>query len=319
MTLRKTLLTVVTLPCLFWTLAGGQSGPAIIDASGVKGGLVVCVNFTDANILASLQVDNRYLVQGLSTDMQIVEQARRTIAALGKYGPVSVDRYSGGVLPYDDNMVDLVVSDNLGSVTMTEVNRVLSPRGVAYIAGNKTVKPYPAEMDEWTHHLHSPDNNAVSRDLVAGPPRYLRFMAEPKTARDHEHLATMSESVTGNGRIFSIVDKASASNLRWPAQWYLVARDAFNGKFLWEKPISKWASVLRKFKLGPTDLHHRMAVQGDTLYATLGLTAPVVKINAPPLLEKSNCLSVYNVAVSADWVKLCSMNQTTDDALVAFR
>ena len=281
------------LAMVFFTAVHSQTGPSIIEASGIKGGLVVHINFTNTSITSGLRISNKFIVHGIHTDAQVVSQARQTIKDLGVNGDVSISQFSGNVLPYADNMVNLVVSDNLGAVSMDEVNRVLSPLGVSYIksggAWTKTVKPYPPEMDEWTHHLRAPDNNAVSKDILIGPPRNIRFIAEPRYSRDHEHQASLSASVTGGGRIFSIVDKASPFNIRFAAKWHITARDAFNGKLLWEKPLSSWVSPTRWFRTGPTDLHYRMVVQGDYLYTTLGLNEPVMKLDA----ASGNILSTF--------------------------
>jgi hypothetical protein len=48
--------------------------------------------------------------------------------------------------------------------------RVLAPYGVAHLAGDRIVKPYPDEMDEWTHFRHSAEGNMVAQDTVVGPP-----------------------------------------------------------------------------------------------------------------------------------------------------
>ena len=44
----------------------------------------------------------------------------------------------GERLPYTDNLVNLIVADNLGKLSMSEVMRVLAPNGVALIGGKKT-------------------------------------------------------------------------------------------------------------------------------------------------------------------------------------
>ena len=102
------------------------------------------------------------------------------------YGSVSVDTFDGRRLPYVDNLVNLLVADELGDVSMDEVMRVLAPLGVAYVDGEKIVKPWPDEIDEWTHYLHGPDNNAVAQDTVIGPPSHIQWVAPPKWSRHHE-------------------------------------------------------------------------------------------------------------------------------------
>jgi hypothetical protein len=99
-----------------------------------------------------------YLVHGLDADPQNLEKARRYINSLGIYGKVSVDKLSGDRLPYNDNLVNLIITEDLGNISMDEVMRVLCPKGVAYIkkdnSWEKMVKPWPKEIDEWTHYLY---------------------------------------------------------------------------------------------------------------------------------------------------------------------
>jgi len=42
---------------------------------------------------------------------------------------------------------------------------------LAIIGGEKTVKPWPDAIDEWTHFLHGPDNNVAADDSVVVPPK----------------------------------------------------------------------------------------------------------------------------------------------------
>jgi len=153
----------------------------ILDAAGIHGGLVVHLGCGDGKLTAALRADDSYLVHGLDADPKNVEKARQYIRSLKIYGTVSVDQLRDNLLPYIDNLVNLVVSESLGTVSMPEVMRVLCPKGVAYIkngdAWTKTVKQWPQEMDEWTHYLHGPDGNPVASDSLVGPPA-----AMPSTA-----------------------------------------------------------------------------------------------------------------------------------------
>jgi hypothetical protein len=81
-----------------------------------------------------------------------VEKARRHVQSQGLYGSVSVDAFDGRRLPYVDHLVNLLVAEDLGEVPMDEVLRVLAPYGVVMIGGEKIVKPYPEEMDQWPHN-----------------------------------------------------------------------------------------------------------------------------------------------------------------------
>jgi len=252
----------------------------ILKAAGVTGGLVVHLGCGDGRLTAALGAEERYLVHGLDTDAKHVEAARKHIASLGLYGRVSVEVFGGSRLPYADNLVNLLIADDLAAVPMAEVMRVLAPRGVAMIGGKKTVKPWPDDIDEWTHFLHGPDGNAVARDSRVGSPRRVQWTAGPKRCRDHDALASMSAMTSSAGRLFYIFDEGHTSLMHRPAQWRLVARDAFNGVLLWKRDIPTWLTHLFYFRSGPAQLPRRLVSVGDRVYATLGLDAPVSALDA---------------------------------------
>jgi outer membrane protein assembly factor BamB len=261
-----------------------QQAAEILDATGIDGGLVVHLGCGDGRLTAALRAGDGFLVHGVDVDAASVDAARKHIHRLGQYGSVSIDRLTGTRLPYAENMVNLLVSENLGEITMAEVTRVLVPRGVAYTKQEdrwvKTVKPWPAGMDEWTHFLHGPDNNAVSHDQLVGPPRHIRWKGLPKFSRAHEQLASLSACVTAGGRMYYIVDETPRVDIRLNSSWYLVARDAFNGVLLWKKPLDTWADQFRRFRSGPAHLPFRLVADETRLFVTLGMTAPVTVLDA---------------------------------------
>ena len=85
----------------------------ILDDTAVRGGLVVHLGCGQGELTAALCPSDGYLVQGLDTDPRNVEAARRHVAALGLEGKVSVDSWDGKRLPYADNLVNLLVSEDL--------------------------------------------------------------------------------------------------------------------------------------------------------------------------------------------------------------
>jgi len=256
----------------------------ILDASGVKGGLVVHIGCGDGKLTAALRANDSYLVHGLDTDAANIEKAREHIHALGLYGKVSAEQWGGNRLPYIDNLVNLVVSEQPIEVPMDEVLRVLVPNGVAYIkkgdTWTKTVKPRPKEIDEWTHYLHDASGNAVAADLVVGPPRRLQWVGSPRWARHHDHMASMSALVSTGGRIFYIMDEGPKASIQLPPKWFLIARDAFNGAVLWKRPISSWNTHRWPLKSGPAQLPRRLVAVADRVYVTLGLDTPLTVLDA---------------------------------------
>jgi len=250
--------------------AEGDLASRILKDTGVAGGLVVHLNCGDGKLTAVLRAGDSYLVHGLAADADSLAKARKHIGSLKLYGKASVDAFSGDRLPYTDNLVNLLVADDLGKTPMEEVMRVLAPNGVAYIKGKKIVKSRPKEIDEWTHYLHGPDNNAVSHDSVVGIPFHMQWVGGPMWARHHNHLASTSAMVSSGGRLFIIQDEGPAASIRQPTRWRLVARDAFNGVVLWKRDIGPWEGHMRPFRSGPTELARRLVAVGGRVYVTLG-------------------------------------------------
>jgi len=276
------------LAATFAAIAAGADEAAqarkILDATGLKGGLLVHVGCGDGRLTAALRANDGYLVHGLDTDAANVAKARAHIIERGLYGKVSVDRFDGRHLPYVDNLANLIVSEDLGQVPMAEVMRVLCPNGVAYVKQGgkwkKAVKPRPKEIDEWTHFLHDASNNPVARDTVVGPPRRLQWVGSPRYSRHHDRMSSVSAVVSAGGRVFYIFDEASRASILMPPKWSLIARDAFNGTVLWKRPIDTWHPHLQGLKSGPALLPRRLVAVADRVYVTLGLDAPLTALDA---------------------------------------
>jgi len=256
----------------------------ILNATGVKGGLIVHLGCGEGKLTAALRAGDNYTVQGLDPGAKNIETARKNIQSLGLYGPVSVNQWTSSHLPYVDNLVTLLVSENPGKISIDEIMRVLAPLGVAYMKRDgrwaKTVKPWPKEMDEWQQHFHDADNNAVARDSVVGPPRHYQWIAEPQWMRSHMSMPSISSLVSSRGRLFTVEDQATAEHPALPGKFALVARDAFNGIVLWQRPFPDWHPVNIRTKLTPVQLQRRLVAIGDVVYCTPGYSEAVTAMDA---------------------------------------
>jgi outer membrane protein assembly factor BamB len=245
---------------------------------------------SDGKSTLALRAGESYIVHGLDTDPESVANARAYIRSLGHYGDVTVDTFDGLHLPYVDNLVNLVVADDLGAVTMGEVMRVLVPQGVAYIKQNgkwqKTVKPRPEDIDEWTHYLYDAAGNAISRDRQVGPSRHVKWVAGPLWSRSHEYTPSVAAMVSSGGTIFLIHDDGvrGVIDRRIGDRWMVYARDAFNGQLLWKRPMSEgWSTAAWEGGgnwSSPLSLPRRLVAAGGRVYLTLGYRSPVTVLDA---------------------------------------
>ncbi len=296
----------------------------LLDEAGLPGGLCVHLGCRDATFAAGLRSGGRFIVHGLAADTDAVARVRHDLHARGLYGPVWVERFAGRRLPYAENLVNLMVVDAGASAAASpeEIARVLCPKGIVYVgvadgaadgkaaqvllarmqqaglAGAEAVdlghtwvrwrKPWPAEMDEWGHPRHGPDGNAASDDRLAGPPRRVRWVAGPM----HE----ASNAVTAGGRYFHAG---------------LIARDAFNGIRLWDRPIQPtplrlgYPSTFMKDSLRPVAVRDRLFVFHEgTLQALDAATGRTVRTYAKAgKLVDVLCAEGTLIAVGADAVQ----------------
>jgi len=262
----------------------GEKARDILQASGISGGLVVVIDWREESLLAELARAGPFLIHALIREESKIAEARQAVLELGVGEKVTVEEFTAERLPYIDNLVDLICVLGKRAPSKKELLRVLRPGGVALLregeSWKRLQKPWPPEIDEWTHALHGPDNNAVSKDKIVGPPFHLQWIAEPKASRQHETLASISAVVTAQGRLFSIEDEGPISSVILPAEWFLVARDAFNGIVLWKRKVGPWEDHLRPFRMGPPDISRKIVAIGDRVYATLGYGKALLAINA---------------------------------------
>ena len=282
----------------------------VLEASGVRGGLVVHLGCRDGKFTAALRASDSYIVQGLATDFDAVMAARESLA---KSGDVTIALFDGKTLPYADNLVQLVVADGESQVDAAEIMRVLSPGGVVMTRTSggwkRAVKAWPDDIDEWSHYMHGPDNNPVAEDTVVGPPRRLRWKAPSLWSRSHEQTSSFAVMVSAGGRNFYIFDESVPGIIRYeptadakkdawtpgssysalrghallPEKWTLIARDAFSGVLLWKRPLKDWGVKHTKtiiLRSTSATVQRTLVADGDRVFTTDGYRGPAAVLDA---------------------------------------
>jgi len=268
---------VTTASLLFLFLAAQSAGDEVAK-SGVTSGLAVHLGTTDAGLEIELASSGRMLVHGLALQEEKVRTARQNIQAKSLYGLATVEKaLSFESLPYADNLVNLLIGDaSLPGFSMKEVLRVLVPKGVALIrtegAWKKTLKPWPKEIDDWTHFDYGPEGNGVSHDAVVGPCNQVQwsFGAQPiKMGGNPAAYRVYTGFRVSEGRAFFEWTAAKDKSDRGAS--FYAGRDAFNGLPLWNVPDA--TSAARK--------EWQFIASGDRVYAFLAKGGPLVALDGP--------------------------------------
>jgi hypothetical protein len=245
-------------------------------------GLTVVIGMPDAALVSELSKRKDGLTQILlQREDNHAEVSVRQSVLNEPDGRFTVMDFKGPHTPYAENMINTVFLIENGLISQKELSRILAPNGVIIQAdGTEITKPWPEEMSEWNHMLYDAGNNAVAQDTLVGPPQRVQWIGAPDHVRHHNTQATFSAMVSAQGRLFTIIDKATLVTPYLPPEWVLVARDALNGITLWEVPINDWTPNLRNFRSGPAELGRRLVAVDDEVFVTLGLDAPVSVIDA---------------------------------------
>ena len=320
-TLVIALALAISAPRAFAAGAAMAQAVGCVEGAGLAGGVCVVLGRPDAEFAASVAKLGNFVVHCLCADEPERDQLQRALRERRAYGSVSAAVLREKRLPYTDNLVNLVVVASASDlaqegIAVSEIMRVLAPLGTACIGDptaklieqarrlvgeHKSVniggkrwaqftKPWPKDIDEWTHYLHGADGNAVAVDEVVGPPVHFQWQSGPKWLRSHETDSSLRTMVSSQGKLYYILDEAPVSlagNHPLPDKWFLVAQDAFNGVRLWQVPIRRWGWREWKntwFSNRPADIplniQKRLVAVADRVYVTLGYQAPVSVLDA---------------------------------------
>lgn len=243
--LRRHMTAILFVGCVSFPLCALDA----LKESGVEHGLCVVIPATGGDDLAAFTHGGSILVQGVSLDDATLQSIRARLQALGVYGlATALKPLALTPLPYAGNLVNLLVvdADLVGAQTPDgkELLRIVAPEGVLLLKKNgawqKTVKPRPAEMDQWTHLDCDSAGTGVSHDKLVKPPTAVQWRTElePYTGIGGNPAAYRPYTgfrIAGERAFFALrLGREDEKNKKDPV--FIVGRDAFNGLPLWKIP-----------------------------------------------------------------------------------
>lgn len=302
----------LSLLCVFLTspvMAANKSAAdlaakEILSIPTVRPQIAAVIGCHDAALPIALARGGVEFVHALTADTGEVQPARRIALQAGFAAQVTVDFTLGTNLPYADDILNVEIIDNYPAlrqrgVSLDEMMRVLAPYNTLVFGGIEDkdalrhelaqaglppdalhqqgqwlwlVKPLPATMDEWPSRYHDAGHGRVSHDQLVAPATGFRWLQGPVWP-SHNSRTLAQEVVAGNGRSYYVERDDAMSPIA-----DLVARDAFNGTFLWSRPIGMLLTHLMGVDgLEDTEL---VSAYGDQVYTRLSLNGPVAALNA---------------------------------------
>lgn len=311
---------------------GDEAGEAatVLKTAGFNQGLCLHLGAgraESAGLTAALAENSDMVVHGLALDEASLERARKEIVARKMFGRAMAERIESKSLPYTVDQANVVVVEDLAALTALGISkddilRIVAPGGVLLIREQKqwtrTVKPRPAEMDEWTHVTHGPDGNLVSTDKLVAFPVGLRWIGGlPYSAAWPGNSPGLPERAEGNGwascrgwviaggRVFTLGsnERENLGVKPMPNQ-YLSAFDAWNGLPLWKIACGVFEPG---YYLDPGSVA-ALATDGRRVYA--GMKGKAVAVDAasgkvlteyPTQFDPARLLLLDGVLVVTSW------------------
>jgi len=238
-----------------------------VRSTGIRKGVCLVLDCVDGGLIEELVSVTELEFVGLAPDSETADRVRKRLDSAGLYGSRAVIHVvPAGGLPYVDYFANLIVSEGLVTGSKfewsgVEIARVLRPLGGTLMlpaplaSGNKGAEAEAMKTaleqqtgmpvtscgsynhwlkmvrgalpgsGEWTHQYADESNTACAEDVLVKPPLGVLWFGKPGPDRMVERHARAAAPVSADGRLF-----VQGENL-------IMAYDAYNGVFLWEREI----------------------------------------------------------------------------------
>ncbi len=225
-------------------VAGSAGSPqALVDKTGVRGGLCLVIGARDVGLARALASKKRFYVQVLTVDRALAAKLGAEVAAQDcqEREDVGVRQAAFDPAHYDADLFNLIVVEDagaLGSARLADIGPILVPNGcVAFRNAPAGFADEAAGLK--MEKLSAPPFGAVFRKPVPPvewrPQLTRKWSAEPN---DHK-MGCFTGITSGGGRLF-YREWMEVEGERWKdGRSQLFARDAYNGRMLWtqEEPV----------------------------------------------------------------------------------
>ncbi len=267
----------------------------IREATQKHAGIVAVYDCDNLPLAITLAESGDFFVHVLDSSEADVQAARQVVDAKGLWGTkIVVETVDAGALPYADNTIDLFLSveltpEQLETISPKEILRVLCPGGhanmgirprriganelAAWAKQDNTVysevqdingkmlyfrKPDLENVDDWSHWEHGPDNNPVSVDQTIKAPYMTQWLGVPL------YCAMPAITTAAGGRIFTAMGHMAHHKREEPWLNTLIARNGYNGSFLWTRKLPDGYLVHRSAFIATDDTFYMIGENGTS-------------------------------------------------------
>ena len=212
----------------------------IVKDSQIKKGYCLVLDCGEGRLAEELARRTELKIVGIEKDAKKLAAARHRLRSDGLLGSrVVVVPWELSSLP--SYFANLIVSDGMllsgkTAASKEQIDRILRPYGGVYLSGVREASSDEISWDKfvrgglegagnWTHQYSNAQNTACSDDREVRGPLGVLWFGEPGPEGMVERHAKAASPVSMNGRLFIQGEEV------------IMAYDAYNGTFLWERKI----------------------------------------------------------------------------------
>ena len=254
---------VLAIPARSEERPGSLPGEELDDVATHGAGLCLVLG-SSTDVLEKLATNSSLLIHCLEPDIRQVDAVREEFDRTTVAATVLVEHWSDSRLPHADNLANHIILCDRKFIDESEIRRVLLPAGSAFSLPGQSdarfTKPFPDDIDEWTHQWHSASGGLATDDQRIDVPQGVQWLSGPLFAMSGRKSSTQS-LVSAGGLNFYLTQNVLDNVGEKKMAQFLVARDAYNGLSRWQRP---WTGP---FVTGDGQTNPRMVATADVLYA----------------------------------------------------
>jgi outer membrane protein assembly factor BamB len=279
-----------------WTDLYAEAAASILKTTGIEQGFCLVLGGEQGRLAYELAQRSELKIYAIEPDAEKVEQARLALTAAGLYGhQVTVHHADFAEIPYSNYFANLVVSDTLlktGKMVADPeiVARHLKPIGGKICLGRPARAPGEAvdieNLLQWLEETQLKDQATITSDAswvmltrgaLPGAGSWTHLYGNPgNTASSNDYrvqggLGVLWFGDPGAGKMVNRHDSAVGplavnGRLYIQGENSVMAYDAYNGQFLWERenPQAQRTGVFNNYNPG------NLAASEDRLFMMLG-------------------------------------------------
>ena len=259
----------------------------ILAATKINGGICLILGANNFELAKGLAENSELFVQIIEPDLKITEKISFEVAASPLRFKLSIRNSTFQTDHFSSNLINLIIikgNIDIKNINFEELNRILTPKGIFLVSTKAEILPKDGvslENDEIKKLKYQTAFQKGVRKFDWAPADSLKWRADP---RAHINIGFLGLA-HGSGKFF-YRELVEAKDSFPKSSCILFARDAYNGRILWEieEPVDSF-NLWRPNAFMPEN--YTMAADNDNQFFYINPEKKLICLDAETGKQKS--------------------------------